>query len=508
MMMTMATCLALMVLYSLHRKERLTFLPFPCAQLLLSDDEAALARSLVSFYFGFFKKCVQRSSRQADARTMKVLLTGVNRAFPYARSADSEGLPEDQVDLMFRLVHLTDFNIAVQALTLLFQILDAKSSLSDRFYGALYRKALDPALEHSSHQTMFLNLLYRSLKRDAENNRVKAFLKRLLQVCLYRSPHLACGILFLVSEVVKLRPVLLDDTRTFDEAPDEEEAAENKPQSFEGDEESDGGEHYEDIPDESDEEGNVVAEKRAQSDGGAKRYDPLARNPLYCGAEHCAIWELRHLCHHHHPSVALFAERILRRQPVAYPGDPLQDFTLARFLDRYFKQERDRRKAEKSRRRRRKATMRSCPMRRVWRATMLNECSTCSSQASMGNSTLPPPSREARSARRAVPWIRTIREEKRRDSEDDEDDLEGLDDDEEYQEALSSVGATKDKGAAIREEDIEFSDDGAKQLRWERDRDAWVRGQDWRSRKRKFGGGGGGSMQKRGKMPGKRQKRR
>ncbi|KAH7939944.1 hypothetical protein HPB52_019546 [Rhipicephalus sanguineus] len=215
------------------------------SQLLLSDNDVSLARSLVSFYFTFFKKCVQRS-KVADARTMKVLLTGVNRAFPYARASDAEGLPDDQTNLMFRLVHLTDFNIAVQALTLLFQILDAKSSLSDRFYGALYRKALDPALEHSSHQTMFLNLLYKSLKRDTENNRVKAFLKRLLQACLYRSPHLACGILFLVSEVVKLRPTLLD-ARTFDDSPDDE-APECSVQLDDNDSD---GEHYDDAPDDS-----------------------------------------------------------------------------------------------------------------------------------------------------------------------------------------------------------------------------------------------------------------
>ncbi|KAL3211651.1 hypothetical protein MRX96_008360 [Rhipicephalus microplus] len=45
----------------------------------------------------------------------------------------------------------------------------------------------------------------------------------------------------------------------------------------------------------------------------------------------------------------------------------------------------------------------------------------------------------------------------------------------------------------------------AKQLRWERDRDAWVRGEDWRSRKRKLGAG---SKPRRGKMAGKRQKQR
>ncbi|KAL3211650.1 hypothetical protein MRX96_008359 [Rhipicephalus microplus] len=79
-----------------------------------------------------------------------------------------------------------------------------------------------------------------------------------------------------------------------------------------------------------DESGAPTVERRRRTE-----YDPLARNPLYCGAEFCPAWELRHLSRHYHPSVALFAERILRGQPVAYPGDPLQDFTLSRFLDRF-----------------------------------------------------------------------------------------------------------------------------------------------------------------------------
>ncbi|XP_077493721.1 CCAAT/enhancer-binding protein zeta-like [Amblyomma americanum] len=632
------------------------------SQLLLSDDEVSLARSLVSFYFTFFKKCVQRS-KVADARTMKVLLTGVNRAFPYARTADAEGLPEDQVNLMFRLVHLTDFNIAVQALTLLFQILDAKSSLSDRFYGALYRKALDPALEHSTHQTMFLNLLYKSLKRDTENNRVKAFLKRLLQACLYRSPHLACGILFLVSEVLKLRPVLLE-TQTFDDAAAADEAPKLEQERLvcQDDNDSDG-EHYDDAPDDSDEEKEPVAANLQLSDstsrqrGAANRkqsvaswvhtkltvvdesgamttaqrrrtgYDPLARNPLYCGAEGCPAWELRHLSRHHHPSVALFAERILRGQAVAYPGDPLQDFTLSRFLDRfvyrnpkatgavepriedlasnifgkrrqymptgvrkmdvlsrqyqqqveanippeetflyrYFKQERDRRKAEKNdveEKKKKKKADDDEELGSDVESVASDDVAEVLDMFEPGvDGELDFASAFSGGSKKRRKGRAESDDSGEEEGSDDDDDLEGLEDDEEYQEALKGLPLDK-RGAAIREEDIEFSDEdddfgteskpskqkpakgkaksfdlsnlvasaeefshlledtaggvdtttsqavsnrdkaSVKQLKWERDRDAWIRGQDWRSRKRKFAGG------KRGKMPGKRQKRR
>ena len=50
-------------------------------------------------------------------------------------------------------------------------------------------------------QAMFLNLLFKSVKSDPEINRVKAFLKRILQICSTHSPPFICGCLFLISEV-------------------------------------------------------------------------------------------------------------------------------------------------------------------------------------------------------------------------------------------------------------------------------------------------------------------
>ncbi|XP_053378190.1 CCAAT/enhancer-binding protein zeta-like [Mercenaria mercenaria] len=64
-------------------------------------------------------------------------------------------------------------------------------------------------------------------------------------------------------------------------------------------------------------------------------YDPYHRNPQYCHAENECIWELENFTLHYHPSVSLFAKQILKGEIVQYTGDPLQDFTLIRFLDRF-----------------------------------------------------------------------------------------------------------------------------------------------------------------------------
>lgn len=72
----------------------------------------------------------------------------------------------------------------------------------------LCRKLLDPGLSSSSRQSMFLNLLYKSLKADIVLRRVKAFVKRLLQVSAEQSASFTCGALFLLSEVMKAKPGL------------------------------------------------------------------------------------------------------------------------------------------------------------------------------------------------------------------------------------------------------------------------------------------------------------
>lgn len=41
------------------------------------------------------------------------------------------------------------------------------------------------------------------------------------------------------------------------------------------------------------------------------------------------------MSHHFHPSVALFASHIINGELNKYSGDPLKDFTLVRFLERF-----------------------------------------------------------------------------------------------------------------------------------------------------------------------------
>lgn len=309
------------------------------SQVLLEEDELDLANKLIQIYFGFFKASVKKG--EIDTKLMSALLTGVNRAFPYAKLESK--LLEDQIQIMFRVVNLSAFNTSIQALMLLYQIMDHGESCTDRFYTTLYKKIQDPGFEMSSKQTMFLNLLYKAMKSDTSANRIRAFIKRLLQMCQYFSPHLVCGCLFLVSEVVRGRKDIHLHQRSHG-------LPANVMDKFEDDDYEE--EHYEDVKEECDEEkseekpeGKPLSQtnswvhvknlKGHTIHRKSMGYDPNHRNPMYCGAEHSVMWELELLTQHFHPSVALFAQKILDQIQIKYSGDPLQDFTLMRFLDRF-----------------------------------------------------------------------------------------------------------------------------------------------------------------------------
>ncbi|KAM6992818.1 CCAAT/enhancer-binding protein zeta [Tautogolabrus adspersus] len=309
------------------------------SQVMLSHDEVDLAAKLITIYFSFFRACVKK--KDIESKMLSALLSGVNRAYPYAGTGDEK--VKEQLDTLFKVVHLVKFNTAVQALMLLFQVMDSQQSISDRYYTALYRKLVDPGLLSSSRQSMFLNLLYKSLKADIVLRRVKAFVKRLLQVSAEQNPSFVCGALFLVSEVMKAKPsltVLLQQDADEDEeafkdlAEEKDDGDDDEEERFvDADKLEEGSESAEKV--ESKPEASWVHHQNLEGGKSKQSYDPLHRNPSYCGADHSTLWELQRLSLHFHPSVSLFAKTILQGGSIQYSGDPLQDFTLIRFLDRF-----------------------------------------------------------------------------------------------------------------------------------------------------------------------------
>uniref|UniRef100_A0A3Q2Y8S1 CCAAT enhancer binding protein zeta n=1 Tax=Hippocampus comes TaxID=109280 RepID=A0A3Q2Y8S1_HIPCM len=285
--------------------------------------ETLLHTKLIGIYFSFFRACVSKT--EVDSKMLSALLSGVNRAYPFASKTDEK--VKEQTDTLFKVVHTVKFNTAVQALMLLFQVMDDQQTTSDRYYVALYRKLLDASLSTSTRQNMFLNLLFKSLKADTVLRRIRAFIKRLLQVSAQQGPNFACAALMVISGVMRAKPEL-----------------KTLLQEEELDDDDDEVERFADIDKmeaattselESKPVASWIHHQNLRGARKQQKYDPLHRNPLFCCAERATLWELRRLALHFHPSVSLFAKTLLQGDLIQYSGDPLQDFTLMRFLDRF-----------------------------------------------------------------------------------------------------------------------------------------------------------------------------
>ncbi|CAK7203332.1 RNA-binding ribosome biosynthesis protein mak21 [Sporothrix eucalyptigena] len=256
--------------------------------------------------------------KDVSEKLVSALLTGVNRAIPFANT-DNTTL-EKHLDTLFRITHSSNFNTSIQALMLVQQVAGSKQLSVDRFYRTLYESLLDPRLVTSSKQGMYLNLLYRALKNDIDVRRVKAFVKRMLQIATLHQPPFICGILFLVVELETTFPDL--------------KALLNEPEFDDEDEE----EYYRDVPEEADEQ--AEAEKKAAEEAAeaAKKnratYDGRKRDPSYSNAQNSCLWEILPYFQHFHPSVTAFATNLIVRQK-SLPKPDMANHTLMHFLDKF-----------------------------------------------------------------------------------------------------------------------------------------------------------------------------
>ncbi|CAK9831354.1 CCAAT/enhancer-binding protein zeta [Anthophora retusa] len=87
-------------------------------QFLLNKDDEKIASTLIEVYFAFFKACLKKG--EPDSRMMAALLTGVNRAYPFAKTDSS--ILHNHIDSVYKVVHIGSFNVSLNALNLLYQV--------------------------------------------------------------------------------------------------------------------------------------------------------------------------------------------------------------------------------------------------------------------------------------------------------------------------------------------------------------------------------------------------
>lgn len=212
-------------------------------------------------------------------KMLSAILTGVNRAVPFAKT-DDEAF-EKHLDTLFKVTHSSNFNTAIQALLLIHQLSGAHQAASYRFYRTLYESLLDPRILTSSKQTMYLNLLFKALRADVDIKRVKAFVKRLLQVVAMHQASFTCGVIYMLRELEDISAGL--------------QALVDQPEENEVDEE----EEFRDVP----EDGEEIRPTRAmaiESNGPEIKamYDGRKRQPEYSNADKSCLWEIVSYLHH------------------------------------------------------------------------------------------------------------------------------------------------------------------------------------------------------------------
>lgn len=87
-------------------------------QFLLTKKDEKIASTLIEVYFAFFKACLKKG--EPDSRMMAAILTGVNRAYPFAKM--NSNILNDHIDSVYKVVHIGSFNVSLNALNLLYQV--------------------------------------------------------------------------------------------------------------------------------------------------------------------------------------------------------------------------------------------------------------------------------------------------------------------------------------------------------------------------------------------------
>ncbi|KIW37854.1 uncharacterized protein PV06_09839 [Exophiala oligosperma] len=308
-------------------------------QTALSSKEEDVAKKLLDIYFGLFAALLKSAKAETSSKPeegdqhrgsgkkqkkpqisgqaqteelreklISAILTGVNRAYPYV-GADGTSFTE-HMETLFKITHSSNFNTGVQAMMLIQQLSTTHRASNDRFYRILYESLLDPRLLASSKQQLYLNLLHRSLKADLNVKRVKAFVKRLVQILSLHEPSFICGAFFLVQDLEATFPSLAGLI--------------DQPEDHDDDEEV-----FRDVDEDGDQPALTLPDKPQST-----FYDGHKRAPEHSNADNSCLWEVFPFLAHFHPSVSVSAEHLLRHTKL--PGKPdLNLHTLSHFLDRF-----------------------------------------------------------------------------------------------------------------------------------------------------------------------------
>lgn len=306
--------------------------------LFNADNDSELAYKCINIYFTLFNTYVNKITskttkdnniqvKSISTKLLSALLTGVNRALPYAKSyiQNNNALFEKHLNKLFYIVHNTPINVSIQSLMLLYQcihydsdniVLTTDNNLITRYYRTLYQLLLNQDLWFSSSRYAYvLNLLYKSIKTDHNQQRICAFIRRILQQSLQYQCNYIAAVLYMISQLITIHPFI---GRLFD-----------MNESYDDDDID-----HVSVKEEYDNNDNDTNNQQQQQHLST-RYDPHKREPQYSNAHNSVSYETCLLTTHYHPSIVSFSTSLLHNKPIIYDSDPLTDFNTSVFLDKF-----------------------------------------------------------------------------------------------------------------------------------------------------------------------------
>lgn len=260
----------------------------------------------IKFFFDLFNKYSTSSAEYNKKdekenanieRYLSLIVKRINDLFKQVKNQKGEmqkiqNIINEKINVLFKLSHNKSLKLSVEILKLLYGIIPSQDeSFIDRYYKSLYEFISNSALSVSKSVKDALKLIMLSLMSDNKPNRVASFIKRLLSMCSVSEPYYIICILIIVSQVIRNSHKLWKMI--------------NKDQHIKGED---------------------------------SFYDSMKRDPQFANGENSFLNELQLLTKHYHPSVQRMSKFILEnysKDVIDYEGDPLVDFSLVNFLEKF-----------------------------------------------------------------------------------------------------------------------------------------------------------------------------
>ena len=243
------------------------------------------------------KKIILENKNQTsiNEKFLSLIVRRINYLFKYVKKQQKQmekinEIIHKKISVLFKLSYNKSLKLSIEILKLLFGIITTQDqNFVDRYYKSLYELISNSSLSSSKHVKEALKLILMSLMFDNNNNRICSFIKRLLEMSLISEPQYIICNLLIISQVLRNKNKLWKMI----------EREQTKINVF---------------------------------------YDTAKRDPQYAQGEHSFLNELYLLQKHYHPSVQRMSKFILQnynKEIISYDGDPLIDFSLINFLEKF-----------------------------------------------------------------------------------------------------------------------------------------------------------------------------